>query len=188
MNKKNTNKLLKDFPDLYKQYYLSPQETCMYWGFDISDGWFNLIYELSKKITKLDSKCEAEQVKEKFGQLRYYTGPTTEEVFKLISTAENKSYKICEHCGRPGKPNSDGWIKTLCKKCRKKDNKTRHVKLKAKVNEIKKKMKDEQINKGCGKWVRETKEGINLCCGDTYKTEKQKTKDIKCPSDRKSVV
>lgn len=60
------------------------------------------------------------QIKEKFGGLRFYYGGGNDKVFKLTQKAENKSYKICESCGKPGKPNSDGWIITLCRGCRKK--------------------------------------------------------------------
>jgi NADH pyrophosphatase NudC (nudix superfamily) len=59
------------------------------------------------------------QIKEKFGGLRFYYDGGNDKVFKLTSKAENKSYKICESCGKPGKPNGEGWIVTLCKKCRK---------------------------------------------------------------------
>ena len=38
----------------------------------------------------------------------------------LISMAETMSYKICEMCGNPGKPNEGGWITTLCENCRNK--------------------------------------------------------------------
>jgi hypothetical protein len=116
MNNINKEKLLKDFPNLYRQYYLTPQETSMCYGFDCDDGWFNLIYKLSQDIVKLDPKCEAEQVKQKMGGLRFYTNGTTKEVFELISKAEEQSYKICELCGAPGTINDSGWIQCRCKK------------------------------------------------------------------------
>jgi len=61
----------------------------------------------------------ASQVKEKFGGLRFYMTTSTDEMDNLISEAEALSYKTCEDCGQPGKPNDDGWISTLCEKCRK---------------------------------------------------------------------
>ena len=117
MNKKNTETLLKDFPKLYRQYYLPMTETCMCWGFDCDDGWFDLIYELSKKLKIASPNTEAVQVKEKFGGLRYYFTSTTEEGAKLIRNAEEKSYHICEVCGKKGVLREDlPWMRTLCLK------------------------------------------------------------------------
>ena len=39
--------------------------------------------------------------------------------------------------------------------------------------------KSQKILNGCLNWVRRTKEGINLYCGDTYQTLK-KTEKIRC--------
>jgi len=117
MNKKNTKMLLKDFPDLYKQYYLSPTETCMSWGFATEDGWLDLIYELSQKVALADPQCEATQVKQKYGSLRFYTDGCNEDANKLIHEAEEKSYHICEVCGKTGIIRNDlPWIRTLCDK------------------------------------------------------------------------
>ena len=117
MNEKNTKRLLKDFPKLYRQYNLPMTETCMCWGFDCEDGWFDLIYDLSQKLEIVNPECEASQVKEKFGGLRFYTDSCNEEGHKLIREYQAKSYTICEVCGKPGKLREDiGWIRTLCEK------------------------------------------------------------------------
>lgn len=122
MNKENTLKLLKDFPDLYQDYYRSMKETCMCWGFDCGDGWFKLIYNLSKKLSKY---CViASQVKEKYGTLNYYysingTDKDGERVYKFVDKAERKSAKICEVCGKRGKLNDGGWLSVRCNKHRK---------------------------------------------------------------------
>jgi len=117
MNKKNTATLLKDFPNLYKQYYLPPTQTCMCWGFDTKDGWYDLIYELSQKLVIASPETEATQVKEKFAMLRFYYTSATEEGANLIDKAEEMSGYICETCGKPGKLREDlGWYKTLCEK------------------------------------------------------------------------
>lgn len=42
MNGANTKRLLRRFPFLYRHY----------WGFDVGDGWFNLIWDLSLAIEK----------------------------------------------------------------------------------------------------------------------------------------
>ena len=117
MNNKNTKKLYKDFQKLYRQHKLSIQESCMPWGFECGDGWFDLIYDLSKKISKVDQDCEATQVKEKFGTLRFYVQSGSDKVYSLIDKAEKKSEKTCENCGKPGKLSTIGWYSVRCKKC-----------------------------------------------------------------------
>ena len=115
MNEENTKTLLKDFPKLYKQHKAPMTETCMCWGFDCDDGWFDLIYELSQKLVLASPTTEATQVKEKFGGLRFYYSSATQEGCNLIHNAEIKSEHICEECGKKGKLREDmPWIKTLC--------------------------------------------------------------------------
>jgi len=41
--------------------------------------------------------------------------------------------------------------------------------------------KSQKILNGCLNWVKRTKEGINLYCGDTYQTLRKK-EDIRCPT------
>lgn len=64
----------------------------------------------------------AEQIKEKFGGLRFYVDNADDYVNGLISMAESMSYGICENCGtnQNVSQNKDGWISTLCEGCRKK--------------------------------------------------------------------
>jgi hypothetical protein len=83
------------------------------------DGWFNLIYDLSEEITKLDPECQAAQVKEKFGGLRFYIGARPKEIWNLIAKYENESWKICESCGSSEnvKRTSGGWVHSFCNNC-----------------------------------------------------------------------
>ena len=119
MKKELQEILYKSFPDLYKQRKLSIMESCMPWGFDCGDGWFDLIYNLSENISLIDPTVEAVQVKEKFGGLRFYINHGSEEVYKLIDAAEEISFTICENCGSSEgvKTTEEGWITTLCDKC-----------------------------------------------------------------------
>src|SRR3989304_3963970 len=120
------NQIVESYPHLYKNRYKSMQETCMCWGFDCDEGWFDLIDELSKNLEEEILKLSAEerihygaaQVKEKFGGLRFYMDCATDYMIELIDEAEKKSYTICEVCGGLGKLCSAGvWLKTLCKRC-----------------------------------------------------------------------
>jgi len=114
MNKQNTEKLLKDFPSLYKQYYWDKQDTCMVWGFEFSDGWFDLIYNLSKRLMEDNPECEVSQAKEKFGGMRIYLDHANEEGFKHTQDAERMSFNICEICGKKGQLYKDGWMMVRC--------------------------------------------------------------------------
>jgi hypothetical protein len=126
MNKENEEKLFTDFPILYQDHTLAPQQTAMCFGFECGDGWFKILYDLSKKLSKYP--IIADQVKEKFGTLRFYChagGEVSEKdwetAYKLIDAAERKTEKTCERCGKSGKMNTKGWISVLCDKCRKEE-------------------------------------------------------------------
>jgi len=122
MKQELDKKLVEDFPNLYQDRYKSMQETAMCWGFDVDDGWYNLIRELSEKLEKLIklepedtwAQFRAVQVKEKFGSLRFYMSVETEEMEKEISNAEDKSSVTCEFCGNPGTIKGRGWLKCVC--------------------------------------------------------------------------
>jgi hypothetical protein len=117
MNDANTKKLYHDFPKLYGGKDKSLQESLIPFGIMTSDGWFDIIYNLSKEITKLDPNCEAVEVKEKFGGLRFYINASCRKVFDAIDKAEELSYHTCEECGKKGKLREDlPWVLTLCLK------------------------------------------------------------------------
>lgn len=119
MNIKLENELIKKYPTVFKDHGNPSRETCMTWGCECGDGWYNIIDELSSKLEPMG--VVALQVKEKFGGLRFYVGNVTDEhkteVFNIISEAESKSFSTCETCGESGKARRSGWIKTLCDKC-----------------------------------------------------------------------
>jgi len=114
MNKENTEYLLKKFPQLYQRHMLPMSETCMCWGFDCGDGWFGIIEKLSEQLEPLG--VIAEQVKEKYGGLRfYYDGPP--EADEYVMAAEEQSLETCEVCGEPGTINEGGWLQVRCSEC-----------------------------------------------------------------------
>lgn len=97
---------------------VDPMESLLCFGFECDDGWFSLIDELCSNLLKVDSKVEAVQVKEKMAGLRFYTNGSSEGAFQLIREAEEKSYSICETCGKEGAMREDlGYYKTLCSDC-----------------------------------------------------------------------
>jgi len=134
MRKELDEKLVASFPLLYSDRGAPMNQTAMCWGFDVGNGWFDLIWDLSARLEKLiflftlehpaESYPRASQVKEKFGGLRFYMTSATDEMWDLIDEAEGKSYTICEDCGQPGKERPGGWIKTLCDRCLGEENAT----------------------------------------------------------------
>lgn len=94
-------------------------------GVECGKGWHKLIEPLISYINEYNKNKSKEeqiqilQIKEKFGQLRFYTNFETEELHKMISDAENKSYDVCETCGAEKYVGSttQGWITTICIDC-----------------------------------------------------------------------
>ena len=50
MNQELTQRLVTRFPVLYQDYSSPMTQTCMCWGFDHGDGWFEIIWQLSLAI------------------------------------------------------------------------------------------------------------------------------------------
>jgi len=125
MRKELEQKLVKKYPNLYKNYNASIYESAMGWGFTCGDGWYDLIDWLSNVLEAIGGVV-ADQVKEKFGSLRfYYSFPNgtsqqiADAVRHLVTEAEYRSLTTCETCGKPGglKLNKIKWSKVLCDNC-----------------------------------------------------------------------
>jgi len=119
MKKELDDALCAKYPKIFADRHKSMQETCMCWGFDCGDGWYDLIDNLCSLIQNyVDwSKCEqvvAEQVKEKFGGLRFYYRGGDDYIDGAVAIADRLSFTICDVCGNKGTSNKDGWIATRC--------------------------------------------------------------------------
>jgi len=118
MKKELQDKLYKKYPQLFAQKDLPMTQTCMCWGCDCDDGWYDILDELCEEVKDVPG-LQFAQVKEKFGGLRVYPDGGTKEVYAAINEATNKSYETCEICGKPGKLDEErSWIRTLCPTCR----------------------------------------------------------------------
>lgn len=118
MSPEKTELLYSRYPTLFKQKDLPLTETCMCWGFECGDGWFNIINNLCSAICAHTDDVQAAQVKEKYGALRFYIDGGDEYVAGLIRMAEMMSAVTCEECGNAGTSNKSGWIKTRCQSCK----------------------------------------------------------------------
>lgn len=142
MDKVLQDRLFKDFPKIFVEKDLPMQQTCMCWGICTDDGWFELLYNLCRHLQWDTDKNKypqviAQQVKEKFGTLRfYYVLDCSENAGKedertsvrrcaehdgAIQFAEAMSAHICEICGALNNTveqmSRGGWCKTLCAVC-----------------------------------------------------------------------
>ena len=77
MNKELQQKLYDKYPLIFAEKDLPMDQTCMCWGIDCGDGWYELLDALCSELTNLHHNTglivKACQVKEKFGTLRFYT-------------------------------------------------------------------------------------------------------------------
>ena len=83
---------------------------------NIDEGWIPLIIELDQKLSVIDPDYTIDQIKEKFGGLRFYFSSEKEGLDVIVDEYEHKSYSICEMCGSTmaSKRSIKGWLKTLC--------------------------------------------------------------------------
>jgi len=174
MKKELDEYLCKVYPKMMINRDKSMQETCMCWGFECGDGWFQILNQLMSNIqhhidwrerqrdidikfnemavqlkagdsTLFDESMKdmlnrdwvekrkqelidlplreikecpqvtLDQVKEKFGTLRFYYTGGDDYISGLVSMAESMSGVTCEECGKPGTRTRGSWIKTACK-------------------------------------------------------------------------
>lgn len=104
----------------------------------VGKGWHPLIEDLVKDLFALGWNGEILQVKEKFGELCFYTRPMkygdpTEIdnlVFDRVIKAEKESNSICELCSNPASlhiSNERSYIRTLCEYCAEQNNFRKYV-------------------------------------------------------------
>lgn len=102
---------------------------CMAFGIEHGGGWNTIVEELLQKIeAHLAEKYAAgfrdpdygfqiDQIKEKFGTLRFYVSGADDQIFRWIVDAEEKTAKTCEVCGNSGGLHCRKgvfWVRTLC--------------------------------------------------------------------------
>jgi hypothetical protein len=166
--------LCEKYPKMMVNRNKDMKETCMCWGFECGDGWFNILNQLMGNIqhhidwkdkqreyartyNEIATQAKAgnfdlfeesmkdtvnleykekrlaeivagdfrtvpdaipqvtlDQVKEKFGTLRFYYTGGDDEISGMVRMAESMSGVTCEECGNPGERRGGGWIYTAC--------------------------------------------------------------------------
>ena len=137
--------LCEKYPKMMVNRNLPMTETCMCWGFDCGDGWYNILNQLMGNIQHhIDWKekqrnwntewnkehpdeprvipesipqVTLDQVKEKFGTLRFYYTGGDDIIDGMVRMAESMSGVTCEGCGNVGERKGGGWVHTYCEPC-----------------------------------------------------------------------
>ena len=131
MKPEQDKQLCEKYPKIFKNRFGSIQKTCMAWGFECGSGWFDIIDTLCGAIQdhvdwkirlmsveeREDFQVIADQVKEKFGGLRFYYSGGDDKIKGMVDMAERMSCKTCELCGSLGSgraKNKSAWIGIRC--------------------------------------------------------------------------
>jgi len=176
--KQELDKLLCErYPKMMVNRNKNMQETCMCWGFECGDGWFNILDQLMgsiqhhidwkekqrkwaidynematqakagnfelfeetmkalpndqfkeqrlaeiiagefRDVPKSIPQVTLDQVKEKFGTLRFYYSGGDDYIDGMVSLAESLTGVTCESCGNVGERRGGGWVHTYCQPC-----------------------------------------------------------------------
>ena len=166
--------LCEKYPKMMVNRDKPMMETCMCWGFECGDGWFNILDQLmgniqhhidwkekqrtsamaynlmaaqakegnfdlfddsmkdlnnpeykAKRLSEVIAgdfrpvpesipQVTLDQIKEKFGTLRFYYTGGDDIIDGMVRMAESMSAVTCETCGNLGQQRGGGWIRTLC--------------------------------------------------------------------------
>jgi hypothetical protein len=112
------NQLEEKYPLMFSQPY---------GGVAVGAGWWPIIESLcaniqshtdwwntNRKERPVVEQVVIEQIKEKFGGLRFYYQGGDDTIHGMVRMAESWADRSCEECGKPGKLRGGGWIRTLC--------------------------------------------------------------------------
>lgn len=109
------------FPDMLSKHY---------GGLDIAYGWVKIVFAIMQTIKNHEDNLLrqrgpeyfgteyhpviVDQIKEKFGGLRFYYSGGDGYVDGLVTMAEQWAEQTCEICGERGELRKLGWMRTLC--------------------------------------------------------------------------
>jgi hypothetical protein len=135
MEQAKQQQIFTKYPVLFQEKDLPMRETCMCWGIDLPDAWYELLDKLCDRLDRVTKTTGvtviAQQVKNKYARLTFYwrpeypdTMPEEEQrqwydiIHAIVSHYSNQSGQTCEECGDFGQQTEGGWIHVLCAKHR----------------------------------------------------------------------
>ena len=131
-------KLCEKYSLIFVNRHEDIRTTAMCWGFEVGDGWYNVIDRLCSNIQNhIDWRNEqrksllesnphnmsvpdavhqvvATQIKEKFGTLSFYYSGGDDYIDGMVRMAESMSAVTCEQCGASGRLRGSCWFYTAC--------------------------------------------------------------------------
>jgi len=120
-------KIVKRYPYMFQHEVTGSWDMPFaLFGFECGKGWYdiiaNLCEQIDKSLTEEEKKTfRVDQIKEKYGTLRFYINGGSDKIFDYIDEAEKMSEITCESCGKEGKLYERfGWWRVRCEKCREK--------------------------------------------------------------------
>ena len=117
--------LVKKYPDVFKQLDSSLPMPYYLFGFEIGDGWFEILEVLAARIdyelqrdSGLNDIFYITQIKVKYGTLNFNVMGATQPILDAIDEAEVACCTTCELCGKDGERREDsGFLVVMCDKC-----------------------------------------------------------------------
>ena len=121
-------KLIEQYPFLLPQHSVSGTHSTDFESTVLDDmpaGWRtafggNLCKEIMEELVQNDcvDSYQVLQIKEKYGELRWYSQGGTERIHReIVPKYEKMSRRICIHCGRPATLVSKSWVAPWCNAC-----------------------------------------------------------------------
>ena len=95
------------------QHHLDWKEKQRQWAIDFNS---KASPEEMKPVPEVVPQVVVEQIKEKFGGLRFYYQGGDDQIHGMVRMAEAWAGIACEECGGIGIQRDSGWIRTLCDK------------------------------------------------------------------------
>jgi hypothetical protein len=108
MRKELEQRFATRWPEWFRDLYGDVTQTCLHFGFEHRDGWFDLVWRLCEQIEEVPNKGKSfkvTQVKQKFGGLCLNVAGSDDAfdaIYALVAAAEQESFHVCEVCGQPG--------------------------------------------------------------------------------------
>jgi len=97
-----------------------PKHPFELFGIEHGFGWYGLILPIINELRIYNEQhpgdeISIDQIKEKYGTLRFYVSSAPDYILGMITKAERESENICEICGAKGKLTEiNGWYVTRC--------------------------------------------------------------------------